>query len=405
MKNYFLLQTLFVALLLTGCSGDDDSGSGSGPDIPVVESAVIDVESGGSTEPNQVYIDLSTEETKVVRRDAWELGFYSGSENRVFLNASILVTAAELPGYTDIDAVNSSTVFEAPMQFKSLDLQSFQPVDVTVNNVEELKVGLPLGYGMYGDADSGISFTDSTEGQLNGTAIAEVSTTDADNKVYIVSAGSAIPDEAAEPGSINTSGDPRGFYKIRVLTDGNEYTLQYAELDAETHQEVKISKDAAYNIKAFSLVNGEEVDVEPAKNEWDINFTSVYSYYGDFAGTVAGVTFSDFAVHNTLGGTGVYTVFTSITEEGETTVTDAPSFEDFSKADVEEAEFVYNDKTVIGSDWRQTAGFSGGEDKVSDDRYYIVKDADGNYFKLQFTAFLNAGGERGYPQFKYELLE
>ncbi|MBC9795615.1 HmuY family protein [Sinomicrobium weinanense] len=404
MKRFFLLQTFFAGLLITGCSNDDD-GPGTAPEVPVVESATIDAESGGDNEPNQVYIDLSTSNTTLVRRDAWELGFYSGSQNRVVLNTSILVTAAELSGFTDIDAVNSNTAFETPVQLKSLDLQTQQTVDVTVNNVEELKAGLPLGYSMYGNPESGISFTDTKEGSLEGTAIAEVSTTDADNKVYIVSAGSAIPTAAADPGSINTTGDHRGFYKIRVLTDGNEYTLQYAELDAEDHQEVQISKDDAYNLKAFSLVNGAEVNVEPVKEEWDINFTSVYSYYGSYFGTVAGVTFSDYALHNTLGNVGLYTIFTHKTEEGETVETGEPSFEEFTKADIAETEFIYDDRAVIGKDWRETAGFGGSTNRVKDDRYYIVKDAAGNYFKLQFTAFMSAGGERGYPQFKYELLE
>lgn len=404
MKRLFLLQILFAGLLITGCSNDDD-GPGTEPGIPVVESATIDVESGGSNQPNQVYIDLSTSNTTVVRRDAWELGFYSGSENRVFLNASILATAAELSEFTDIDAVNSNTVFETPLQLETLNLQTQQTVEVTVNNVEELKAGLPLGYGMYGDLDNGISFSDSGNGALSGTAIAEVSATATDNKVYIVSAGSDIPTEAAEPGSINTTGDHRGFYKIRVLTDGDTYTLQYAELDAESHQEVVISKNEAYTIKAFSLVNGTETDVEPVAEEWDINFTGVYSYYGSFGGSVAGLTFSDYALHNTLGEVGLYTVLTYETEGEETVETGAPSFEEFTRADVDEAEFEYDDRAVIGSDWRQTAGFGGSTNQVKDDRYYIVKDAAGNYFKLQFTAFLNAGGERGYPQFKYELLE
>lgn len=405
MKRLFLLQILFTGLLISGCSSDDD-GPGAEPEVPVVESATIDVESGGPNQPNQVYIDLSTSSTTVVRRDIWELGFYTGSQNRVFLNASILVTAAELSEFTDIDAVNSSTVFEAAIQLKSLvNPQTGQIADVTVNNTEELKAGLPLGYSMYGDLENGIFFTDSKEGGLNGTTIAEVSTTDADNKVYVVSAGSEIPTETPNPGKIETTGNHRGFYKIRVLAAGNDYILQYAELDAENHQEVVISKDDTYNIKAFSLIDGAEVNVEPVKEEWDINFISVYSYYGNFGGSVAGVTFSDYTLHNTLGDVGLYMVLTHETEGEETAETGAPSFEEFTKDDVVESEFVYDDRAVVGSAWRETAGFGGSTNRVKDDRYYIVKDAAGNYFKLQFTAFMSAGGERGYPQFKYELLE
>lgn len=405
MKRFFISQILVTGLLIAGCSSDDDS-PGTTPEIPVVESATIDVESGGPNQPNQVYIDLSTSETTVVKRDTWELGFYSGSQNRVFLNAAILVTAAELPGFTDIDEVNSSTVFEVAMQLKSLvNPQTGQIADVTVNNTEELKAGLPLGYSMYGDLGNGVTFTDSKEGALSGTTIAEVSTTESNNKVYIVSAGSEIPAGTPDPGDILTTGDHRGFYKIRILTDGSSYTLQYAELDATTHEEVVITKDDSYNVKAFSIVNGAEVAVEPPKEDWDINFTSVYSYYGNMGGLVAGAAYSDYALHNTLGNVGLYTVFTAETTDGETVETGASSFDEFTRADVKESELKYNDRAVIGSDWRQTPGFGGGTAQVRNDRYFVVKDASGNYYKLQFTAFMNASGHRGYPQFKYELLE
>ncbi|MGS2764319.1 HmuY family protein [Sinomicrobium sp. M5D2P9] len=404
MKRFFISQILVTGLLIAGCSSDDDS-PGTAPEVPVVESATVDVESGGPNQPNQVYIDLSTSETTVVKRDTWELGFYSGSQNRVFLNAAILVTAAELPEFTDIDAVNSNTVFETSLQLKSLNPNTGQTLDVSIHNVEELKTGLPLGYGMYGDLENEISFTDSKEGTLSGTTIAEVSSTESNNKVYIISAGSEIPTETPDPGEILTTGDHRGFYKIRILTDGNSYTLQYAELDATTHEEVVITKEDSYNIKAFSIVNGTEVAVEPAKEEWDINFTSVFSYYGrSMRGLVAGAAYSDYALHNTLGNVGLYTVFTAETTDGETVETGEPSFEEFTRADVKESEFEFNDRAVIGSDWRQTASF-GGTAQVRNDRYFVVKDAAGNYYKLQFTAFMNASGQRGYPQFKYELLE
>lgn len=402
MKRIFISLIFMTGLLVTGCSSDDD-GTGGGPEIPAVESATVDVDSGGPNQPNQVYIDLSTSNTTVVKRDTWELGFYCGSQHRVFLNSAILATAAELPGFTDIDAVNSSTVFENSIPLKGLNAQ-FQLTEVNVSGVGELIAGLPLSYYMYGDLDNGISFTDTKEGEPGGTAIAEISTTASDNNVYIISAGSTIPTETPDAGDILTTGEHRGFYKVRILADGEDYILQYAALDATDHEEVVISKDDSYNLKAFSLVQGSEVSVEPAKADWDINFTSVYSYYGNMGGLVAGAAYSDYALHNTLGNVGLYTVITKETTDGESVETGEPSFEAFTKADIRESEFVYDDRAVIGSDWRQTASF-GGSAQVKDDRYFVVKDASGNYYKLQFTAFLNASGARGYPQFKYELLD
>ncbi|MFC6859952.1 HmuY family protein [Zunongwangia atlantica] len=399
MKKNLLLQLFCLSFIVFSCSSDDDNGGGI-IEIPAVESAVLDIESGGSTEPNQVYIDLSTEETTVVRRDSWELGFVS-SENRVVLNSSILASAAKLEGIYDIDAVSESTALESTMNLKSLNMATFQPVDVSVTTVGELLVGLPLGYTMYGDVENNISFTDDSTGDLDKTAIGDIPNTEAEAEVIIISLGSEIPEDAAEAGSINTTGDHRGFYKIKVFMEDSDYVLQYAPLSEVTHTEVVITKDEAYEFTAFSLENGTEVDVEPAKENWDLNYTSVYSYYGSMGGINAGLTYSDYVLHNTLNGVGVYMVLTEEPGEGEDAApvaTGAPSYDEFTLEDVNENEFEYNDRALIASGWRSSS-----EGALSD-RYYIVRDTDGNFYKLQFTALLNEQGERGFPQIVYDLL-
>ena len=359
----------------------------------------MDVEQGGATEPNQVYVDLSTGEQTVVKRDTWELGFYNGTENYVYLNSSLSVSAAELTEFTDLNEVNSSTVFAEPMELYTLSMTTFQSTPVTVNNVEELLEGLPLGYTQYGNTEEGISFTDSKEGDLSGTAFGQISTTATDNHVFLVSLGKEIPTENPEPGSIATTGDPRGILKVRILTDGNVYTIQYAELDATTFNEATITKEASKILTAFSFESEETVDVEPASDKWDLNFTGVYSYYGPFAGTTAGVTFSDYVLHNTLGNVGLYQVITYEENDGVRTDFDVPSYSNFTLADVDEASLNYSDKTVIASDWRNSS-----TGVAKDERYYIVKDASDNFYKIRFTAMLSNEGERGYPQFTYEKL-
>lgn len=357
----------------------------------VSQSGVIDLQTGGSTQPNQVYIDLSTGMQTAVRRDTWELGFYNGAENRIFLNAANRLSAARVEGVTDLNSVTSETELESP-----LTLYSFgAPVEVVT--VSDLIAGLPLGYAQYGDEENGVVFTDEASGNLEGTAIEEVSTTDSENNVYVISLGTEIPEESADPGAINTYGDHRGFMKIRVLTDGDSYTIQYAELDATTFQEATIEKDPSYILTAFSLVNETTVDVEPM--DWDINFSGVFSFYsGGY-----GLTYADYGLHNTLGGVGAYRLVTEDFEPGVGETIEANteiSYQDFTFEDVEEEAFVYDDRTVINSDWRSTS-----EGVARDYVYFIVKDTDGNYYKLQFTALLSEDGERGYSQFQYELLQ
>ena len=353
-------------------------------------SGVVDSENGGSNIPNQVYFDFSSATQTAVKRDTWEIAFYNGTENRVFLNSSLLVSAAELTGVTDLLSVTEASNLPESMELNALDAM-FQPTTVTVNTVAELVQGLPVGYQQYGDLEAGISFTDRPEGNLDNTAIAEVSTTAEENFVYIISLGSEIPTEPAETGSIKHTGDQRGFMKIRILTDGNSYTLQYADLaETESYNEVTVNKDAAYNLTAFSLTNGDTVSVEPTKEQWDINLSGVFAYYGNQGPLVAGLTFSDYVLHNTMGGVGLYQV---------TIEADVPTYANFTRTDVEESAFVYDNRAVVGSGWRDAFG-----GVINEDVYYIVKDADGNYYKFDFTAYTSAEGERGNYQFVYERL-
>ncbi|RYF54563.1 MAG: hypothetical protein EOO39_39185, partial [Cytophagaceae bacterium] len=37
--------------------------------------------------------------------------------------------------------------------------------------------------------------------------------------------------------------------------------------------------------------------------------------------------------------------------------------------------------------------------------FYVLKDLDGNYYKIRMLGFLNPSGMRGYPKFEYKLLQ
>ncbi|GGX20955.1 HmuY family protein [Aquimarina muelleri] len=347
---------------------------------------IISPKVGGVNYTNQVYIDLSSQKTTEVRRDLWEIAFHSGTENKVFLNSSLRVTAAELSEFTDLKTVVSSTNFSSPLTFQVYNFQTNQTDQVTVNTVEEYKAGVKQSYSMYGP------YADHRNGSK--TAISVISSTDEENKVYLVYMGSEIPSGPGS-GSTNHSGDDRGWYKIRVLMEGENYKLQYAELEATTFTEVTISKDPSLNSVAFSLTSGNQVSVEPAKEDWDINFTGVF-------GAENGPTYTDYVLHNTLGGTGLYQVTTYEVVNNVTNEFDVPSYENFKLSDVTEASLDYETRNIIGSDWRYPYSSPA---RLLDDRYYIIKDVAGNYYKLRFTAVVNESNERGNPKFEYTLLK
>jgi hypothetical protein len=365
MKKALLLS--FAFLSLAACSDDDNNTQVT---TPISDGAILSPAIGGPTQPNQVYVDLSGENSVAVNRTAWELAFYSGSEYRVAINGSIKMAAK---------------------QTTSNDIT--QPVEID----NTVAVGVP-NQGT-GEIDGGnISYIDHPAGAITGTAIAEVSANDADNKVYLVNLGNAIPTAIPQIGSVNLYGEARGWKKIRVLRNGNGYTLQYADPAATTFQEITIAKDAAYNFKFFSLTTNSEVVVEPQKDQWDLNLTTFTNILSMGPQGSISYFYSDFVVSNNKGGVRVYEVLNSA----------GVTYDAFTVANVDNAKLTAEaaaDQRVIGANWRNAGGQGGAIPSVKDDRFYVVKDTDGNIYKLKFIAMYNMAGERGYPTFQYELLQ
>ena len=200
-------------------------------------------EVGGANQDNQVYVDLSSLTQTTAKRDSWDLGFYNGDSFRVTINGSIFMAVAALES-NDIDAVTA------------MDVETLQ---------DQVAVGTF-------DA-ANIDYVDAVDGSLEGTAIDAISETDVDNPVYLVNLGFAVGTNEAETGAVELSGDPRGWKKIRILRNGNDYVLQYANLDDDTHEEVTISKSSGYNFTFFSFDSGDTLNVQPFSGRWDLNFT------------------------------------------------------------------------------------------------------------------------------------
>lgn len=310
---------------------------------------------GGPNEGNQVFIDLSSRTTTEIQRDSWDLGFYGGDSFRVSLNTSIYMAIKSLDE-TNIDAVSEADVSDL---FSVVAVGTFD-----VSNVE---------------------YIDHPNGNILETAIAEISETDANNKVYLLNLGYEVGTTVPITGSVAVAGNHRGWKKIRILKEGNNYILQYADLNDTTHEEIIISKNADYNFTSFSFNSSTNVNVEPEKEKWDLCFT-VFTNIINGSGSYG---FSDGVLHNRKGEVVAYSVNTDDIE-----------YDDFSAANVVSGNF-QQDQRAIGSSWRNVFN----EDKVLIDTiFYIIKDPNENIYKLKFTALLNENGERGYPEFKYKLL-
>ncbi len=322
---------------------------------------------GGPNQPNQLYLDLSSGTSKSVNRAAWDFGFYSGSDFRVIINGSVKMAVKKL---------------------ETSDITLPQEIDANVT----VGAGSTLASNGFVDNPTGVL---AGAGAGIGTAIAEVSAADADNKVYLVNMGALVGTAVPEKGNVIVDGESRGWKKVRILRNGNGYKIQYADLASTTFTEKTISKDTAFNFNYFSIASGNTVSVEPEKDKWDLNFTVFTNYLNMGTGEVT-YGYSDFITTNSKGGAKVYQVLVST----------GGSYADFTKAKVVEDSFKVSetDQRIIGANWRN-GGSQTTLPSIRTDRFYVVKDAAGNYYKVKFLTMLNEASERGNVTLEYAILK
>jgi hypothetical protein len=318
------------------------------------------IDGGGATYANRAFIDLSANRQTAVPRLNWDLGFASGAEFRVVLNSSNGMLAFKT-GKNDINAVNASDTADLTSRF------SHNAIFAAINLTE-----IPDWVA------SSITWIDDPSGDLSKTAIAEISATDSDNKVYIVNPGTG-------PGN---PAPALGWKKIRILRKGNGYTLQHADIAATTFTEVAITKDDKYNFQFADFTSG-VVLVEPQKDRWDISWTG-FSNSTNFGTGPVPYYFQDIILQNS------YRVQTA------QILTSTITYEAFGESNLATLDFGTQNQIKIGANWR-TGGGPSGPPAIRTDRFYIIKDAGNNYYKLRFTA-LTSDGERGKPKLEYTLI-
>lgn len=372
-KLLFLL--ISTSLIFQSCIRDNEDPVAVSP----LEGAVADPNVAGPTQPNQVWIDLSdvdgsgNPKQTLNKRTDWEFAFYSGDQFKVIINSSIMMAAGKIPGATDINQVKESDV--AALKLK-VQVANFDPSNV--GYIDDVKGNFPT----------------------DDTAISEIALNDAENAVYLINMGRAISTENVPLGSVVTGGEQRGWMKVQITRSGNSaYKIKYANISETTYKEYTISKNPDYNFNYFSLTNNKEVLVQPQKTKWDLCFT-VFTNIIEGAGTYI---YADFVTDNIVGGSASYQV--DIPQN-----TNASEYyNNFKASDIVSSRFNITDQRTIGANWRNPVGTNGLE--VYGDRFYIIKDPDGFYFKLRFTRMTKAitdengqAGERGFPQFEYKPL-
>jgi len=328
----------------------------------IATSATMQINGGGTNAQNRVFIDLSGNLQTPVARETWDFAFSSkADEFRIYLNSANKMLAHPVDK-NDLTEVGSADVadFIENLDYNAVfaALTQETPPDWVYTSFEWVD-----------------NPTDPTV-----TAIAEADADEDNNLVYIINRG------------YNSSNTALGFVKIRVIRDGSNFKLQFADIDSETFETINVTKDASTDLTYVSLTSKEVVTVEPATGEWDIAWTGFTNTLGMGPGMGVPYYYSDFILQNSNG--------VSTAEVLTSTVT----YDAYAESNIAGTTFVDNNQTNIGSKWRVLPQ-DGSAPSVKADRFYVIKDAAGNVYKLQFTAIVSQAGERGKPSFKFDLVK
>lgn len=211
---------------------------------------------------------------------------------------------------------------------------------------------------------------DAFNGSMDSTAIGDWRT---NKPVYIVDRG------------YDGAGKHQGWAKLQMLsvTDSN-YSVRFASINGADEATIMVKKDSAYNLAFVSFSKKMQVMVEPVKYSWDIAFSQyTFVFYDMDPPTPYLVTGCLLNRYNTTGYMDTVAKFSDI------------NFGNIA------TERLVDDISVIGYDWKV---FNGTKYTVRAKNNYIIRDADGLLYKLHFTAFYNAAGVKGNPQWEYQQL-
>jgi hypothetical protein len=343
MKIRNLVAFILIHLLLTACFKEDEKVIPHDPGDVELDSVRVAL---NDRYYYQVYYDLGRKEiVKTNLKADWDLGFECNPGGfKIILNSANFMVAANT-GQTDFNAL----------------------IDTT-------------GYTWYFDASSGNPDTTAFGDWIDFTGLDSVKIYS--NEIYVIDRG------------YDADGNLRGFRKIvfQEVTDST-FSFRYANLDGSDENTFTITKDPAVNYMCFSFDDGgEQLNLEPPKDLWDLVFTQyttlLYTNEGDpYPYLLTGV------LSNPAG-----------VEVAQDTLYD------FASINLEIAgSLIYSDAPdEIGYDWKDVVGdvTSGSVTYViREGLHYVVRDPEGFYFKLRFFSFYNIqNGDKGVPTFEYQRL-
>ena len=291
---------------------------------------------------NQVYVDFETGNQKVVPYRSYDLAFEASANGfRVYLNTGKFMFVANT-GASEI-TIADSTGHEWKTEKDNLYDDS-------------------TAFGFWVDAGM-----------------------QSYNQVYVV-----------DRGRTEHFGSAR-WRKLQLLeVTPTEYHIRFSLYNNTQVTDFTIPKNADYSLMYFSFENGGKmVDVAPKKNEWDLVFTkythtydsepvtSPYRYY-----LVSGALLNRWSDNE------------NAIVKKDSTYGYLP-FNEITSSHI--GNFSYNKNAgQIGFAWKEftfNVGYF-----IYDDRFYMLKDPSGYYYKIRFLDFYDALGNKGTASFEYQRL-
>lgn len=180
----------------------------------------------------------------------------------------------------------------------------------------------------------------------------------------------------------NESGIHQGFRKIVFQTvDSESYSIHFSRLDGSGETTMMMPKDNNYNFTFLSFSSSTTVMIEPPKTDWDLVFTQ----YMESLSTTYLVTGCLLNRYNTSAKMDSIISFDHI---------------DYTYVQNQNLSSEIN---TIGYNWKEF-NFSSSTYIVFPKMNYLIKDAEGFYYKLHFIDFYNNSGIKGNPKFEYQQL-
>lgn len=297
---------------------------------------------GGASAKNSVYVDFSTATQTSIDRCSWHIALHCGSEFGVKLNNTIGSRAIEAEAGTTVETV----------------------IDQAGRSAYKAALSLGMGAGSF-------DIVDAIGEDISKFVIKK-------DKIYIYDMGDA---------------DTAALYKVKVSEkNSTTYTVTYSLWNSDDVKTLDIAKDDNSSYVGVSFTTNQKVSMQPAKTDWDM----VWGRNTYISAMSPGVPFvmADIVFLNTKAGV----------QAQEILISEGGNYNDYTAEKAKTAKFSSN-IDVIGSAWRNGGGPTSGP-SVKTDRFYVIKDAQGNIYKLGFVSMNDNtdGGKRGYPEIKYALL-